>query len=77
MYFHVRSILHGLGTPLPYEDGFSKVKNRYINSAYYVICNDYDVDADETWIHGDGFIRQAMQYAPLGQKLQKGFLCTM
>ena len=27
VYFHVRSILHNLGTPLPYEDGLSKVKN--------------------------------------------------
>ena len=34
LYFHVRLILHNLGTPLPYEDGFSKVGNRYINSAY-------------------------------------------
>ena len=53
LYFHVRSILHNLGTPLPYEDGFSKVKNSYINSAYYAICDDYGVDADETWMHGD------------------------
>ena len=55
LYFHVRSILHNLGTPLPYEDGFSKVKNSYINSAYYAICYDCGVDADETWMHGDWF----------------------
>ena len=47
--------MHNLGIPLPHEDGFSKVKNPYIKSAYYSICDDYDVDADETWMHGDWF----------------------
>ena len=55
MYFHVRLILHDLGISLPHEDGFSKVKNAYIKSAYYSICDDYGVDADETWMHGDWF----------------------
>ena len=55
MYFHVRLILHDLGIPLPHEDGFSKVKNAYIKSAYYSICDNYGVDADETWVHGDWF----------------------
>ena len=41
VYFHVRLILHNLGIPLPYENGFSKVKNSYINSVYYAICDDY------------------------------------
>ena len=48
-------ILHDLGIPLPHEDGFSKVKNGYIKSAYYSICDDHGVDADEIWIHGDWF----------------------
>ena len=52
LYFHVRLILHNLGTPLPYEDGFSNVKNSYINSAYYAICNDYGLSPNETWMHG-------------------------
>ena len=34
VYFHVRLILHDLGISLPHEDGFSKVKNAYIKSAY-------------------------------------------
>ena len=55
MYFHVRLILHNLGVSLPHEDGFSKVKNAYIKSAYYSICDDYGVNADETWMHGDWF----------------------
>ena len=55
VYFHVRLILHDLGIPLPYEDGFSKVKNACIKSAYYSNCDDYVVDADETWMHGDWF----------------------
>ena len=34
VYCHVQLILHDLGISLPHEDGFSKVKNAYINSAY-------------------------------------------
>ena len=55
VYFHIRLILHELGIFLPNEVGFSKVKNAYIKSAYYSICDDYGVDADETWMHGDWF----------------------
>ena len=55
VYFHVRLILHDLGISLPHEDGFSKVKNAYIQSAYYSICDDYGVNLDETWMHGDWF----------------------
>ena len=51
----VRLILHELGIFLPYEDGFSKVKNAYIKGAYYSICDDHGVDANETWMHGDWF----------------------
>ena len=29
------------------------MKNSYINSAYYAICDDYSVNPNETWIHGD------------------------
>ena len=31
------------------------MKNSYINSAYYSVCDEYGVDADETWMHGDWF----------------------
>ena len=55
VYFHVRLILHDLRILLPHEDGFSKVKNGYNKSAYYSICDEYGVDADETWTHGDWF----------------------
>ena len=55
VYFHVRLILHELGISLSHEDGFRKVKNAYIKSTYYSICDDYGVDADETWMHGDWF----------------------
>ena len=54
-YFHARLILHELGISLPHKNGFSKVKNAYIKSTYYSICDDYDVDANETWMHGDWF----------------------
>ena len=43
VYFHVRLIL---GISLPHEDGFSKVKNAYIKTAYYSICDDYGFDAE-------------------------------
>ena len=55
MYFHVRIILLHLGLSLPHEDGFSNVKNPYIKSEYYSICNDYGVNADEIWMHRDWF----------------------
>ena len=47
--------MHDLGISLPHEDGFSKVKNAYIQSAYYSTYDDYGVDVDETWIYGDWF----------------------
>ena len=51
VYFHVPIILHQLGISLPLEDSFSKVKNSYIKSAYYIICDDNGVNADEIWMH--------------------------
>ena len=53
--FNVRLILHDLAISLPRENGFSKVKNAYIKSAYYSIRDDYGVDVDETWLLGDWF----------------------
>ena len=55
MYFHVRLIFDDLHIPLPDEDGFNKVKNGYTKSAYYSICDDCGIDADETWMYGDLF----------------------
>ena len=55
MYFHVRLILHDVGIPLPHEDNLSKVGNSYIKSDYYSVCDDYGVNADEAWMHGDWF----------------------
>ena len=55
VYFHIQLILHELGISLPHEDGFNEVKNAYIKSTYYSICDDYGIDADETWMHGDRF----------------------
>ena len=53
VYFQVRLILHDLGISLPHEDGFSKVRNSYIKSAYYSVCDDYGVNQDVRWMHGD------------------------
>ena len=55
VYFHARLTLDDLGIPLPHEDGFSKVKNAYIKSGYYSICDDYGVNANEIFVHGDQF----------------------
>ena len=55
MYFHVRLILRDLGIALPHEDGFGKAKNGYIKKGYDSICDEYGVDADETWMHGGWF----------------------
>ena len=58
VYFHVRLILNYLSIPLPDEDGFSKVKNAYITSAYYNVCDDYSIDAaEETWMYRDWFYK--------------------
>ena len=51
VYFYVRITLYHLVIFLPHEDGFSKVKNSYLKSAYYSISNNYSVNADETWMH--------------------------
>ena len=40
---------------MPHKDGFSKVKNTYIKSDYYSVCDEYGVNQDETWMHGDWF----------------------
>ena len=55
VHFHVRLILHKLGIFLRHEDGFSKVNNSYIQSAYYSLYDYYGVDLAETWMHGDWF----------------------
>ena len=55
VYFHIRLILHELGISLPHKDGFSKVKNSYIQSTYCSLCDDYGVDPTETWMYGDWF----------------------
>ena len=51
----MRLILHELDISLPHEDGSVKVKNSYIKSAYYSICDDYGVDPTKTWMSGDWF----------------------
>ena len=55
IYFRIGLMLHELGILLPHEDGFSKVKNDYEKSAYYSLCDNYDVDPPETWMYGDWF----------------------
>ena len=67
-YFHVRLILHKLGISLTHEDGFSKVTNAYNKGVYYSICDDYGVDANETWMHGDWFY--TTDYAIFGHEVK-------
>ena len=55
VYFQVRLILHELGISLPRANSLRKVKNSYIHSAYYSLCDNYGVDANETWMYGDWF----------------------
>ena len=57
VYFQIRLMLHELSISLPHEDGFSKVKNFYIKSAYCSTCDDYGVDPTETWMYGDWFYK--------------------
>ena len=46
-------MLYHLGIFYSQKDGFSKVKDLYIISTYYSICDDYSVNADQTWMNGD------------------------
>ena len=68
VHFHIRLKLHGLGIPLPREDGFSKVKNAYIESAYYSLCDYYFVDPIKTWMYGDWFY--TTDYAIFGHEVK-------
>ena len=47
------------------------MKNSYINSAYYSVCDDYGVDADETWMHGDWFYTTSYAIFTTGSKATK------
>ena len=68
VYFHVQLILYELGIFLPHEDDFSKVKNAYIKSVYYSICDDYGVDPSETWMYEDWFY--TTDYAIFGHEVK-------
>ena len=74
MYFHVRVIRHHLGISLSHEDGFSKVKNSYIKSAYYNICDAYGVNAYKIWIYGDWF---CTVFLIMKERRQKGLHQTI
>ena len=47
------------------------MKNSYINSAYYSVCDEYGVDADETWMHGDWFYTTSYAIFTTGSKATK------
>ena len=53
VYFHVRIILHHLGISLPHEAEFSKIRDFYIKSACYGICDDYGVNSNKTRVNRD------------------------
>ena len=59
--------MHELCISLPHEDGFSEVKNSYIESAYYSLCDDYDVDPTERWMYEDWFY--TTDYAIFGHEV--------
>ena len=66
--FHIRLILLDLGILLPHGGGFSKVKNSYIQSAYYSLCDDHGLDPTETWMYGDWFY--TTDYAIFGHEVK-------
>ena len=43
VYYHVRRILKKLQVPLPHETGFNAADNRYTESEFFKICEDYGV----------------------------------
>ena len=68
VYFHIRLILHELGILLPHEDGFSQVKNGYIQSGYYILCDDCGIDPTVTWMYGVWFY--TTDYAIFGHEVK-------
>ena len=68
VYFHAELILHELRISLPHEDCFSKIKNDYVRSAYYIVCDEYGLNPDETWMHGDWFY--TTDYAIFGHEVK-------
>ena len=65
------NVLHDLGISLPHQDGFSKAKSSYIKSACYSICDDYGVNAEETWMNGDCFYMTKYRVFDEGGKVTK------
>lgn len=49
VHFYVRFKLLRLRVSFSLEDSFKKVKNSYIKSAHFSVCDNYSVNADETW----------------------------
>ena len=45
----------------------------YIKSTYYCICDDYGVNADETWINGDQFHTTKYGFYGDGKKATKRY----
>ena len=70
---HVRLILHELGISLPHEDSFSKVRNAYMKSAYYSICDDYRVDANKTNVWGLILYNRLCYFWSWGEGNKKGY----
>ena len=69
-------ILHELDISLPHEDGFRKVKNSYIQSTYYSLCDGYGVDLTETWMYGDWFYTTDYTILVLSWRLQRSLHLT-
>ena len=61
VYLYIRLILHELSIPLPHEDGLSKVKNAYIQSAYYSVIT-MALKQIKHGCMGIGFIQRVMVF---------------
>ena len=46
IYYHMRSVLKRLQTPLPHETSFNIADNPYTESEFFEICEDYGVPND-------------------------------
>ena len=75
VYFHMRLVLHDLGIFLPHEEGFTKVKNSYIQSAYYSLCNDCSIDPTKKWMRRDWFY--TIDYAVFGHEVKATERCPL
>lgn len=69
--FHLRVMLHQLDVSLSHKDKLNKVKNSYINSAFYSNFDYYGANPGQTWINRHWFYKSACDNFIDGRKTRE------